>query len=321
MLLNAGQRPVALLTKTIDLWSSKNAFQHAGALAFYTLFSLAPLLIILITIAGAVLGEEAARGEIAGQIDDLIGPQAAEAVQGAVSRARLSEAGLLPTALGVAALLLGSTTVFAQLQASLNQVWDVVAKPSRSSILVFLTTRLASLSLVVIIGFLLLTSFVISMSIAAVIQFAEEWIPVPSGVVAAIDIAASLLIATLLFAMIFKILPDVRLHWRDMWRGAFITALLFVGGQSLISLYLTRAAPASTYGAAGSLVMVLLWVYYSSLILFFGAALTRATIGLRGDRIVPKATAVRVKMEILEDPNERTMTKGAEVDTGRIEAS
>ena len=309
--MNVGQGRLALLRDTVDLWSSRNAFQHAGALAFYTLFSLAPLLIILITIAGAVLGEEAARGEIAGQIDNLIGPEAAQAVQGAVSRARLSEAGLLPTALGVAALLLGSTTVFAQLQTSLNQFWDVVAKPSRSSIVVFMTTRLASLSLVVVIGFLLLTSFVVSMSIAAVIQFAEEWIPVPSAVVAVIDIGASLLIATLLFAMIFKILPDVRLHWRDMWKGAFITALLFVGGQSLISLYLTRTAPASTYGAAGSLVMVLLWVYYSSLILFFGAALTRATIGLRGDRIIPKATAVRVKMEIQEEWAENTLPRDA----------
>ena len=112
---------------------------------------------------------------------------------------------------------------------------------------------------------------------------------------------ASVLIATVLFAMIFKILPDVRLRWRDMWQGAFVTALLFVGGQSVISLYLTRTAPASAYGAAGSLVMLLLWVYYSSLILFFGAALTRATIRLRGDRIIPKSTAVKVKMEILEE--------------------
>jgi membrane protein len=142
------------------------------------------------------------------------------------------------------------------------------------------------------------------MSIAAVIQFAEEWIPVHAVVVTVVDMMASLLIATVLFAMIFKILPDVRLRWRDMWQGAFVTALLFVGGQSVISLYLTRTAPASTYGAAGSLVMVLLWVYYSSLILFFGAAWTRARIRLRGDRIVPRNTAVRVRMEMLEERQE-----------------
>ena len=305
-------RPLALLTRTVEIWSSRNAFQHAGALAFYTLFSMAPLVIIVVTIAAAVLGEEAARGEIAGQIDNLIGAQAAEAVQEAVRRSRIPESGMLPAILGFAALVFGSTTVFAQLQTSLNQFWDVVAKPSRSSIRVFLTTRLVSFGLVLIIGFLLLTSFVISVGIAAVLQFAQDWMPLPAVVVRVVDLITSLFVATVLFAMVFKILPDVHLRWYDVWRGAFITALLFVVGQAVISSYLTRMAPASAYGAAGSLVMVLLWVYYSSLILFFGAALTRATIRRRGDRIVPKSTAVRVKMEILEDSNERTTPKGAE---------
>jgi len=292
------RRGLALLGATFGLWSSRHAFQHAGALAFYTLFSLAPLLIILIAIAGAVFGDEAVRGEISARIDHLIGRQAAEAVEEAVRRSRVDEAGLLPTALGVAALLFGSTTVFAQMQASLNQFWGVAARPTRNDIVVFLMTRLVSLGLVLIIGFLLLTSFVISTSIAALIQFAQDRIPVPPVIVTAIDTAVSLLVATLLFAMIFKVLPDVRLHWRDMWQGGVVTAVLFVGGQSLISLYLTRAAPASAYGAAGSLVVVLLWVYYSSLILFFGAALTRSAIRLRGDRIIPKPTAVRVSWEV-----------------------
>ena len=142
----------------------------------------------------------------------------------------------------------------------------------------------------------------LSTSIAAILQFAEGWIPVPSPDVAVVGLVVSLFIATLLFAMIFKILPDVRLRWRDMWWGAFITALLFVGGQSLIAVYLARTAPTSAYGAAGSLVMVLLWVYCSSLILLFGAALTRASIRARGDRIVPKAMAVRVKTQVLDEP-------------------
>jgi len=311
--MHAGRRGLVLLKNTIDLWLSNNAFQHAGALAFYTLFSLAPLLIILIAITGAAFGEEAARGEISSQIGALIGSQAAEAVEGAVRRSRVGEAGPLPTVLGVAALLFGSTTVFAQMQASLNQFWGVVARPSRSGIAVFLMTRLVSLGLVLIIGFLLLTSFMVSTIIAALLQFARGWIPVPPLVVAFVDLSVSLLIATLLFAMIFKVLPDVRLRWRDIWWGAFITALLFVGGQSLIAVYLTQTAPASTYGAAGSLVMVLLWVYYSSLILFFGAALTRASIRLRGDRILPKAMAVRVRMEILEEPEALTRSKDAPV--------
>ena len=297
---------LALVRGTVDLWSSRDAFQHAGALAFYTLFSMAPLVIIAVTIVGAVLGEEAARGEIAGRIAGVIGPQAAEAVQGAVNRVRIREAGILPTIFGLAALLFGSTTVFAQLQASLNQFWDVAAKPSRSTFLSFLTTRLVSLGLVLIIGLLLLTSFILSVGVAAVLQFSGDWIPLPALVIRLADLMTSLVVATALFAMIFKTLPDVQLRWYDVWRGAFVTALLFVAGQFVISAYLTRMAPASPYGAAGALVMVLLWVYYSALILFFGAALTRVAIQLRGDHVMPKASAVRVRMEILEEERHDT---------------
>ncbi len=293
-------RTLPLLKDAIDLFSSKGAFQHAGALAFYTLSSLAPLLIILISIVGVVFGEEAARGDISARLAAWLGPEAADTVEGAVRRSRLDEAGLLPSVMGVGALLFASTTVFAQMQSTLNHIWGVTSRPTRGSLAVFLASRLASLGVVLVIGFLLLTSFVVTMAIGAVLHFAEGWIPVPALVVAAADTAVSLLIATALFAMIFKILPDVRLQWRDMWFGAILTAVLFVTGQSAISLYLTRTATTSTYGAAGSLVMVLLWVYYSSLILFFGAALTRAAIRARGDRIVPKPTAVRVRVQLLE---------------------
>ncbi len=293
-------RGVTLLKDAVALWTSKGAFQHAGALAFYTLSSLAPLLLILISIIGAVFGEEAARGQVSARLETWLGAEAAATVETAVQQSRIDEAGVLPTVMGVLALLFASTTVFAQMQSSLNHFWGVTARPTRGSLTVFMASRLASLGLVLVIGFLLLTSFVITMTVGALLRFAEEWIPVPGLVVAGIDTGASLLIATALFAMIFKILPDVRLQWRDMWFAAGVTAVLFVVGQSAIALYLTRTATASTYGAAGSLVMVLLWVYYSSLILFFGASLTRAAIRLRGDRIVPKATAVRVRMRILE---------------------
>jgi membrane protein len=313
-LMDVGRRGVSLFWDAVNLWLSRYPFQHAGALAFYTLFSLAPLLIILITITGAVLGDDAVRGELSEEIDELIGSQAATAVEDAVERSRIERAGVLPSALGFVALLFGATTVFAQMQSSLNQFWGVEAKPSRSSIVQFLQTRLVSLGLVLIIGFLLLTSFAISTTLAALLRFAEEQIPIPGAAVATLDVAFSLLIATLLFGTIFKVLPDVRLEWGDMWRGAFITALLFVGGQWLISLYLTQTAPESSYGAAGALVLILMWVYYSSLILYFGAALTRATIWKRDGRIVPKPTAVRVKMEILEEQEEGRLTKVQEMD-------
>lgn len=297
----AASRILTVFKETAHLWLSMNAFQHAGALAFYTLFSLAPMLIIIIAIVGAVLGADAARTEVYTQVEALLGAQAAEAADEAVRSSRIDEGGLLPTLLGGGMLLFGATTVLAQMQSSLNQFWGVVAKPSRSGFLVFATTRLLSLGLVLIIGFLLLTSFIISMVLAAVLRFAEAWLPVPSSAATAMDLALSLLVATGVFAAIFKLLPDVRLHWRDMWRGAGLTAVLFVSGQFLISLYLTKTAPASTYGAAGSLVMVLLWVYYSSLLLFFGAAFTRVSVRRRGDRIVPKPTAVRVRTEIVEE--------------------
>ena len=299
--------------EAVNLWTSRNAFQHAGALAFYTLFSMAPLMIILVTITGAVFGDEAASGQLRQQISGLVGGEAAEVVEDAVLRSRIEEAGPLATLLGIGALIFGATTVFAQMQASLNQFWGVVAKPSRSGILVFITTRLVSLGVVIVLGFLLLTSLVMSMAIMAAVTYFQEWIRIPTIVVGAIDVALSLAIATLLFAMVFKILPDVHLEWKDVWRSAFATAMLFVIGQYLISLYLTKAAPGSTYGAAGSLVVVLMWVYYSSLILFMGTALTRAFIEQRGDRIIPKSTAVRVHLDVLEDDG-RGMKKVAEVD-------
>jgi membrane protein len=307
-------RGFTLLKNAAELWSSKGAFQHAGALAFYTLSSLAPLLVILIAIIGAVFGEEAARGEISARLGSWIGSDAARSVEAAVRRSRVVEAGVTPTVMGVAALLFASTTVFVQMQASLNHFWGVTAKPSRSGLVVFVTSRLASLGLVLVIGFLLLTSFVVTMAVGALLRFAEEWVPVPALVVAATDASLSLLVAAGLFAMIFKILPDVRLQWRDMWFGALLTATLFVIGQSGISLYLTRTATGSTFGAAGSLVMVLLWVYYSALILFFGASLTRAAIRLRGDRIVPKSTAVRVRVEILEEEDTGALTPVRHID-------
>jgi membrane protein len=289
-----------LLKDAAKRWSEREAFQHAGALGFCTLFSLAPLVIIVVAIVGAVFGEQAASGEISAAITDMVGAQAAAAVEEAVRRSQLKEAGILPTVLGVGALLFGATTVFAQMQSSLNTFWGVKSKPTRSGLLTFVTVRLLSLSMVLIIGFLLLTSLVVSFVISAVIEYAREWIPIPPIAIAAIDVAVSLGVTTLLFGMIFKVLPDVHLQWRDVWRGAFITAILFAIGKYAISLYLTRVAPASTYGAAGSLVLVLLWVYYSSLILFFGTCLTAVTILRRDGKVTPKKTAVVTRIVVEE---------------------
>ena len=292
---------VHVLKDAAQRWLDRDAFQHASALAFCTLFSLAPLVVILVAIVGAVYGQETARGEISAAISDLVGAQAASAVEGAVRRSRLDDAGVVPTLLGIGALMFGATTVFAQMQSSLNQFWGVRAKPTRSGILTFITVRLLSLSMVLIIGFLLLTSFVASVAITGVIEYANDWIPVSPFAIAGIDLAVSLGVTTLLFGMIFKVLPDVYLQWRDVWHGALITAVLFAVGKYLISFYLTRVAPASAYGAAGSLVLILLWVYYSSLILFFGTCLTAAAISRRDGEVTPKKTAVRTSIVVQED--------------------
>lgn len=302
--------PFQILKTAVQRWIERDAFEHAAALGFCTLFSLAPLVIIMVAVVGVVFGEDAASGRISATISDLVGPQAAAAVEEAVRRSRLEEAGLVPTILGIGGLVFGATTVFAQMQAALNKFWGVKAKPARSGMLTFVAVRLLSLGMVLIIGFLMLTSFVVSLGITGVIEYAREWIPVPGFAVVLIDLAVSLGVTTLLFGLLFKVLPDVRIQWADVWRGAFITAVLFAIGKYCISLYLTHVAPASTYGAAGSLVLILLWVYYSSLILFFGTCLTIATILQRGNEVQPKKAAVRTRVVLEDDDREPARVPG-----------
>ena len=197
-------------------------------------------------------------------------------------------------AAGIGATVLGATTVFAQMQQSLNSIWDVAPRPQRSGIWRFIKARLLSLTVVLAIGFVLLVSLALSGSLRAVIVFADQWLPVPGWVMVGAEIVVSLTVITLLFGAIFKVLPDVVLSLRDVLVGGFVTALLFTLGRSLIAMYLANTATASAYGAAGSLALLLLWVNYSSLILLFGAALTRAQFEARGHRVVPRNGAVRV---------------------------
>jgi membrane protein len=283
------------------LWLERNAFIHAGSLAFYTLFSMAPVVIIAVSIAGAVFGEEAAHGEIVAQLDDFVGVDAAQALEEAVARSRPEVAGLVPTITGLVALLVGATTVFAQMQISLNRIWGVVAKPRKSSILILLKNRLLSLAIILTIGFILLVSLLLNVALRAIVAYAESWVPIPPLLLSSIELVLSLVVITALFAVMFKVLPDVVVDWQDVWAGAAITAVLFIAGRYGIAFYLAYTAPASTYGAAGSLVLILLWVYYSSLILFFGAALTKARVLAAGKAVVPRALAVRVREEIVEE--------------------
>lgn len=286
---------------TLRVWLEAQVFVHAAALAFFTVFSVAPVVIVAVSVVGLVLGERAAQGEIALQLESAIGAGAAAAVQTAVENSRIEHSGLLPTIAGFGAMVFGATTVFAQMQGALNAIWSVAPRPTRSGVLLYLKTRLLSLTVVLAIGFVLLVSLMLSVAVRALVTFAQDWLPVPGFVLLGMDWAVSLVVVTLLFATIFRVLPDVVLGWRDVWLGALVTALLFALGRALIALYLSTTATASTYGAAGSLVLLLMWVNYSSLILLFGAAFTRATVEAAGRSIVPRPTAVRIARTVVQD--------------------
>ncbi len=283
-------------------WASNDVFAYAGALAFYTVFSLAPVMIIAVAIVGLVFGHDAAQGEIVAQLQGAIGRDAAQMIETAVANSRIERAGIAPTLIGIGTVLVGATTVFAQMQRSLNAIWQVAPRPSRSSIVLLIKSRILSLAVVLALGFVLLVSLLLSVIVRAITAFAEEWLPIPSPLVLAFDTAVSLLVVSLLLATIFRVLPDVRLNWRDVWLGALITAILFSIGRAFISMYLAYTATATTYGAAGSLVVLLLWVNYTSLILLFGAAFTRAHMMARGKPIIPNSTAVAIHTEITEHP-------------------
>ncbi|WP_439649511.1 YihY/virulence factor BrkB family protein [Halomonas alkalisoli] len=289
-----------VMQDSVRLWLQRNAFSYAGSLAFYTLFSLAPTIIIAVTVIGVVFGEEAAQGQIVAQLEGVLGEEAAKAVEQAVAASRIEESGLMPTLLGVGALLVGATTVFAQMQFSLNTMWGVTAKPGRNGLLLFLQKRLMSLAVVLAIGFILLVSLVFGVMIRALLLAGDDLVPFVGLLTTAVEFVVSLAVITALFATIFKVLPDVVLGWKDVLLGALITALLFAIGRTAIAAYLAYTATASTYGAAGSVVMILLWVYYSSLILLFGAAFVRSYLLAQGREIIPRNRAVLVRRELLE---------------------
>jgi membrane protein len=274
-----------VLKEAARAWSADKAPQMGAALAYYTIFSLAPLLLIAIGVAGLVFGEEAARGEILQQIEGTVGRPTAEAVEAMLSNAR-ADTGKGMTLVGLITLLFGASGVFIQLQDALNVIWKVHAKSS--GVRGFVRDRLLSFLVVAGTGFLLLVSVVLSSLLAALNKYLTPS-SLPGGVALwqGLHALVSLGIITLLFAMIYKVLPDARVAWRDVWAGAVLASLLFAVGKHLIGLYLGRSGVASTFGAAGSVVLVLVWVYYSSQILLFGAEVAHAyavTCGSRGPK-------------------------------------
>jgi len=292
----------ALFVEGLTGWREHKASRMAAALAYYTVFSLAPILVISIAVAGLVFGQDAAEGRIVGQISGLIGQKSASALEAMIAAARKPSTGILATVLGVATLVFGATGVFGELQDSLNTIWGVKPKPGRGFIRM-LKNRFISFTMVLGVGFLLLVSLVVSAAIAALGSWMSELLPLPEIVLELVNVAVSVGVVTLLFAMIFRVLPDVEIAWRDVWVGAAFTAVLFALGKLAIGLYLGKSSTASSYGAAGALVLILVWVYYSAQILFFGAELTRAYAYQHGSRIAPDEDAMPI--ELARRPDDR----------------
>ncbi len=286
-----------LFKDTFDNWNKDHAQRLGAALAYYTVFSLGPLLIIVIAIAGLVFGQQAAQGQIVDQLRGLVGDQGATFIQSAIAASSTPRTGLIASVIGVATLILGALGVFGALQDALNAIWGVQPKPGRG-IKGLITDRLLSFSMVIVVGFLLLVSLVISAALAAFLKYFGGMLPFSSTVLQGINFFVSFAVVTLLFALIFKVLPDAKVHWSDVWIGAVLTALLFAIGKFILGYYLGTSAYASSYGAAGSLIIVLVWIYYSAQILFFGAEFTKAFAQRYGEGIVPADNAVRVTEQV-----------------------
>jgi membrane protein len=280
-------RAISGLLKTAYFeWSKDNAPRMGAALAYYTIFSLAPLLIIAVAIAGLAFGMQAAQGEIAGQIQGLVGRDGAKAIQAMIQSAHKPAHGLIGSMIGVFVLLLGASGVFCEIQDALNSIWHVNSDGC-TGIRSLIKARFLSFGMVLGIGFLLLVSLLLSALLAAATKYLGGMFPIPTVLFESLDFLLSLLFITVLFAMIFKLLPNTKIAWSDVWIGAALTSLLFTAGKFVIGFYIGKSVSASAYGAAGSLVVVVAWIYYSALLLYFGAEFTRVyarTLGSQCDR-------------------------------------
>jgi membrane protein len=280
-----------LLKAIFIKWLEDDPFQSAAALSYYTLFSLAPLLIISIAVAGFVFGREAAQNQIVETIGGMIGPESAQAIQGMIQYAsNKPKTGTISTVLGAVALLFGAGGVVGQLTTALNKIWGVVPK-SGQGVWGFVRQRFISFVMVLAVGFLLLVSLVVTALVTAFAQFMGTLSGGAVFIAHFLDILISFAFATVLFAMIYKLVPDIQIRWQDVWIGGALTSILFTIGKFLIGLYLGSSGVTSAYGAAGSLITVLLWVYYSSLIFLLGAEFTQGYASTYGSGVIPAGNA------------------------------
>lgn len=291
---------LSLLTDSAKGFDRDDCQTQAAALSYYTIFSLPPLLAVLLFILGSFLDPRELQGQFQQQIGALMGPTAAEQIRTILQQAHQPEArGILPKVLSVGALVLGASGAFGQLQAALNRAWQVAPDPAQGGLRQFLLKRVFSFGMVFVVAFFLLVSLAVSAGLSAfggaLGRMLPDWIS--STLLQVVNQIVSLAVITVLFAAIFKVLPDAKVAWRDVWVGAFATAVLFVVGKFLIGFYLGRSNPGEAFGAAASLAVLFVWVYYSSMILLLGAEFTETWADRRGSGIAPERGAVRVVKE------------------------
>lgn len=276
-------------------FNKDKCLKFSAALAYYTIFSIAPMLIIIIYLVGLFYGQEAIQGEIYNQINELVGKEAAFQIQEIIKNSAKSKSGMVATTIGLVTLFIGATGVFSEIQDSINTIWGLKPKPQKG-LLTFIINRLLSFSMVVSLGFLLLVSLVINALLGALNSKLHQFFPeITIYVFQVINLVLTFGVVTFLFAIIYKMLPDAVIKWKDVWVGSMTTAVLFIGGKSAIGYYLGQSDVGSTFGAAGSIIIILIWVNYSSVILYFGAEFTQCYAMKWGSRIYPNKYAEWVK--------------------------
>lgn len=296
-------------------WNKDDAFELSATIAYYAIFSIPALLVIVVTVVGWFFGPEAIRGQIAGEIESIVGAEAAKTVQDAIIASSQFNGKWYAIILSVATLLFGATGVFFQLQKSLNRVWGLEPRPKRALVKMLLD-RATGLGVILIIGFLLLISLVLTSLLSALSDWMMGFLPEFMKVVFfLLDFAVSFGVITALFALIFKLLPDGRIRWKTVWTGAAVTTLLFLLGKFLLGLYFGFANPASAYGAAGSVVLLLLWINYSCLIVIYGAEFTEVYSRVHGHGIQPSEHAVFVKKVVQETTSHEESAQSKECPT------
>lgn len=290
-----------VLKETFSAWNSSSASTDSASLAYYAIFSIPGLLIIIIWIAGHFLGEEAIRGEISNQISGLMGTDAAKSIENMIAGALIDKQNIFMKIVGVGSLVFGSTTLFFQLQHSLNTLWDVEAAPKKA-IVKFLLDRANSLGMILILGFLLMITMILSSLISIFNKFITQYFGLETYMlVELINFTVGFGVVMLLFALMFKILPDVEISWKSVWSGALLTTILFTLGKFLLSLYFGTTKPTSAFGTAGTVILIMMWINYSCMLVFFGAEFTKVYTYRKGYRIVPSKHAKWSNAKLYED--------------------